>query len=66
MINAEQMKQLMQNPIGAALTKGFSLPPDMHFNGPKDIVMYLVNTGQVDQETLNQAQNLANQFGYKV
>ncbi len=62
----QQMQQMMNNPVGMLMKKGFNIPPNVQFNSPKDIVMYLVNSGQVDEETLNQGQSLANQFGYKI
>ena len=66
MINPQIIYQLMQNPMGALLSRGFNIPQNVQLNSPKDIVMYLVNSGQVNQETLNQAQNTATQMGYKV
>ena len=59
------LQNLMSNPIGALLSAGFNLPPNQQFNSPKDIVMYLASTGQVNQQTLNQAQAIASQYGYK-
>ncbi len=66
MLNMSQMNNLMRNPIGTLLAAGFNLPPNQQFNSPKDIVMYLVNSGQVDQNVLNQGQQQAQQMGYKL
>lgn len=66
MIDMSQLNNLMRNPIGSLLAAGFNLPPNQQFNNPKDIVMYLVNSGQVDQNTLNLGQQQAQQMGYKI
>lgn len=66
MIDMSQLNNLMRNPIGSLLAAGFNLPPNQQFNSPKDIVMYLVNSGQVDQNVLNLGQQQAQQMGYKL
>lgn len=65
-MDPNMLKALMENPIGMILSKGFNLPANQQFNSPKDIVMYLVNSGQVSQDALNQGQQIANQYGYKL
>ena len=65
-MNPQDLVSLMQNPIGFCINKGFNLPPNVQFNGPQDIVMYLMNSGQVSQEQYNQAYQAAIQRGYKV
>lgn len=65
-MNPQMLQNLMSNPIGTILAAGFNLPPNQQFNGPKDIVMYLVNSGQVSQQSLNQGQQMAQQYGYKL
>lgn len=57
---------LMQNPVNFVLSRGFNLPPNMNAKSPKDMVMYLVNSGQVSQDALNQGQQMAQQYGYKL
>lgn len=65
-MDPNMLKALMQNPMVMLLSKGFNLPANQQFNSPKDIVMYLVNSGQVSQDVLNQGQQIANQYGYKL
>ena len=65
-MDPNMLKALMQNPMGMVLSKGFNLPANQQFNSPKDIVMYLVNSGQVSQDVLNQGQQMANSLGYKL
>lgn len=67
MMNPQDLVALMQNPISFAISRGFNLPSDMQFDGPKDITMYLINSGQVkNQDALNKGQQVAQQFGYKI
>ena len=65
-MNPQEMMMLMQNPTAYLLSKGFNLPPGQQFNSPKDIVMYLMNSGQVNQDTYNQGYQAAQNMGYKV
>lgn len=65
-MNPKELMLLMQNPTGYVLSKGFNLPPNVQFNGPKDIVQYLMQSGQVDQNAFNQGYQAAQQMGYKV
>lgn len=65
-MNPQMLQNLMSNPIGTILAAGFNLPANQQFNGPRDIVMYLVNSGQVSQQSLNQGQQMAQQYGYKI
>ena len=65
-MDPNMLKALMQNPVGMLLSRGFNLPNNVQINSPKDIVMYLVNSGQVSQDVLNQGQQIANQYGYKL
>lgn len=60
------LMNLIQNPVGTLIAKGFNIPQDQSFNGPQDIVNYLINSGQADQNALNRGQQIARQFGYKI
>lgn len=65
-MNPQDLMLLMQNPVGFCINKGFNLPQNMQFNGPKDIVMYLMNSGQISQEKYNEAYQSAQKMGYKI
>lgn len=65
-MNPRDLMLLMQNPVSFALSRGFKLPPNTNVKSPKDMVMYLVNSGQVSQDALNQGQQMANSLGYKL
>ena len=59
-INLLQMvQQLKSNPM-AMLSQKFNLPQNL--KDPQEIVQHLMNTGQVTQQQLNQAQQMAKQF----
>lgn len=60
------LPMLQGNPIGIVQQNGFNIPQGQRFNGPKDIVEYLMNSGQIDQNLYNNARNQAEQMGYKV
>lgn len=67
MLNPQDLMSLMQNPQQFILSRGFNLPQDKQFSGPKDMAMYLINSGQVkNQDALNKGQQLAQQLGYKI
>lgn len=59
---AQQLRQFAQNPIGNILgMKNINVPPN--FNGtPKDLVNYLVETGQMSKEQFEQFGQSANQL----
>lgn len=65
-MNPQEIMLLMQDPTGYVLSKGFKLPPNTQFKSPKDIVQYLMQSGQVNQESYNQGYQMAQQMGYKV
>ena len=57
-LNMMQMiSQFRQNPM-AMLNRRFNIPNGMH--SPQDIVQYLLNSGQVTQEQVNQAMRMRN------
>lgn len=63
---AKMLPLIQQNPMGIAQNSGFNIPQGQQFNGPKDMVEYLLNSGQIDQNLFNQARSQAQQMGYKV
>ena len=53
------LNQFKQNPM-AILAQKFNLPQNM--NNPQDIINHLLNTNQINQNQVNQAEQLKNQF----
>lgn len=70
MINPQMLMQMLpllqSNPTGMAAQNGFNIPNGQNFNGPKDMVEYLMSSGQINQNVYNQAMNVARQMGYNV
>lgn len=70
MINAQMISQLLpllqNNPNGMMQQNGFNVPQNQQNNGPKGMVEYLMNSGQIDQNTYNQAMSIARQMGYNI
>ena len=61
MNNPIQLLQMLQgNPADMLRRAGLNLPTGI--TNPQQIVEHLVRTGQISQERLNQAQQMANQF----
>lgn len=61
MNNPMQLLQMLQgNPAEMLRRAGLNLP--VGINNPQQIVEHLVRTGQISQDRLNQAQQMANQF----
>ena len=54
------MSQFKSNPM-AMLTKRFNLPQNMA-QDPQEILTYLVNSGQVSQEQINNVMQFKNMF----
>lgn len=52
-------QQLKSNPM-QMLSRKFNLPQNM--NNPNDIIQHLLDTGQISQEQLNNAMNMANRM----
>lgn len=61
--NLMQMLQQIKSNPAQVLAQRFNLPAGV--NDPNAILQHLVQTGQVPQERLNQAYNIARQMGYK-
>ena len=54
------LNQLQQNPM-EMLAKKFNLPQDLA-KGPQQIIQYLLNSGQISQEQVDQAMQMRKQF----
>ena len=57
----QMLGQLKQNPISLLQRAGFNVP--MNMNNPQAILQHLTQTGQINQNQLNQAQQMAQMFG---
>ena len=53
------LSQFKQNPM-SILSQRFNLPQNM--NNPQDIINHLLNTKQINQQTIDQATQMKNQF----
>ena len=56
----QMLMQLKQNPAGLLQQNGFNVPANVQ--NPQEIIQYLMNSGQVNQNQLNQAQQMAQMF----
>lgn len=52
-------QQLRQNPM-QMLARRFNIPSNVNMNDPNSIIQYLINTGQVTQQQVNQTMTLRN------
>lgn len=59
-----QFKAFMQNPIMFLINRNINIP-EQYRNDPQQAVNYLVSSGQMDQNTLNNLRNKAGMMGYK-
>lgn len=57
----QMLSQLQQNPLGLLQRAGFNIPANI--NSPQQIIQHLTQTGQINQNQLNQAQQMAKMFG---
>lgn len=57
----QMLAQLKQNPLGLLQRAGFNVPANI--NNPQAIIQHLTQTGQINQNQLNQAQQMAQMFG---
>ena len=56
----EAVQQLQADPIGM-LSKRFNIPADLPKN-PNEILQYLLNSGQISQQQINNAMQMRKQF----
>lgn len=54
-----QLQQFTSNPMQFMLNKRMNIPDNMQNATPADITQYLLNSGQITQEQLNWANNMA-------
>lgn len=60
-----QFKQFMQNPMQFLMSRKINIP-EQYANDPHGAVQYLLNNGQMSQDTLNKMTQMANQMGVKL
>ena len=52
-------QKLQQNPM-QVLSQRFNIPQNVDIHNPNDIIQYLLNSGQVSQDQVNQAMQARN------
>ena len=57
------LMQIKQNPAAMLKQSGFNLPDGVDFRNPQNILNYLLQSGQVNQARLAQAQQIAAKMG---
>lgn len=57
------LNQLKQNPLGMLQRAGFNVPGNV--TNPQAIIQHLMNSGQITQQQMNQAQAMAQTFGIR-
>lgn len=59
----QMLNALKSNPVQFLMERKFNLPKNIDANNPQEITNYLVQSGQVSQETYNRARQMAQQMG---
>lgn len=59
----QMLTQLQANPLAMLKQAGFNVPTNI--NNPQDIIQHLMNSGQITQKQLNDARQMAQNFGMK-
>ena len=59
----QMLAQLKQNPLGMLRQAGLNVPNNI--TNPQAIIQHLMNSGQISQQQLTQAQQAAQNFGFK-
>lgn len=57
----QMLTQLKQNPMSLLSRAGYNIPANL--TDPQQIIQHLTQTGQINQNQLNQAQQMAQMFG---
>ena len=60
-----QFGTFMKNPMQFLMQRKINIP-QQYQNNPHSAVKYLLDSGQMNQETFNRFSQLANQFGIKM
>lgn len=56
----DQLSQIKSNPLAFIRRAGYNIPEGI--GSPQQMIQYLVQSGQIPQAKLNQAQSMANMF----
>ena len=56
----QMLNQLKQNPMALLQRAGYNIPANL--NNPQQIIQHLTQTGQINQNQLNKAQQMAQTF----
>ena len=59
----QMLSQLQSNPTALLRQAGYNIPDNL--NSPQAIIQHLMTSGQLSQQQLNQAQQMAQSFGMK-
>lgn len=59
----QQLQMLRQNPMQFLRQRGYNVPDNI--TNPQAIIQHLMNSGQVSQQQMNQAQAMAQGFGLR-
>lgn len=59
----QMLSQLKSNPLALLKQVGFNVPTSL--NNPQEIIQHLMNSGQISQQQLNEARQMAQNFGIK-
>lgn len=59
----QMVQRLKSNPMQFIMQRRLSLPQSVNVNDPNAILNYLVQSGQIDQNRINQAYQMANSLG---
>lgn len=59
-----EYNRFQQNPMQYLMDKKINIPQE-YMNNPQQAVQYLLNNGQMSQETLNQLMQKAKMLGFK-
>lgn len=57
----QMLMQLKNDPVGFLAKNGFNIPKGA--NNPQDIIQGMLNNGQISQQQINQAKEMARRFG---
>ena len=60
-----EFNKFQQNPMQYLIDRKVNIPQE-YMNNPQQAVQYLMNNGQMSQDTLNQIVQKARMFGFKL
>lgn len=60
-----EFNRFQQNPMQYLIDRKVNIPQE-YMNNPQQAVQYLLNNGQMSQDTLNQLIQKAKMFGFKI